>query len=431
MQRQNAVDHGVQNGLDQHRAIACLLLHPIFFGDIAKHQHRAYDLAITGADRGAAVCDIVFAAIACNQHGVVGQALHRAVQQGFQHRVDYQCTAGFVDDAQNGFDLLATGQLHAPTGELLGQRVEAGDAGLVIGGDDTVTNRTQGHRQLFLADLQGTVGVLQLLVEQLLHVQQMPGLQMQQMALALQALAVDQVGQAKCGQQPQQAGRHHQAKHGAQLGLVVGLVLCQNLLLDLYEGLHACAYGVHQALALATADDAQNFGILVGPSQLDDVAQLGQFGIHQGRHGLQLLGGVFGLHQLLQLLQLRGQALAHGQIGLQKRFVAGDQKATLTGLRVFECGQKVVARGDHRQGMSLGNCRAANLAVGPEAECGTQGQQRGGKQQRCPHFFGEFHGRGGAWVVRENALPHRAAVGAGRTFAASPIITHPSLRPAQ
>ena len=86
MEGDDAVHHGIEDRLDQRGAVAQGLLRRVFRGDIAEHQHGADHLAVAVADRRAAVGDVALAAVARNQHGVVGQALYRAVRQGFHHR---------------------------------------------------------------------------------------------------------------------------------------------------------------------------------------------------------------------------------------------------------------------------------------------------------------------------------------------------------
>ncbi len=82
MEGDDAVHYRIENRLDQRGTVAQSLLRCIFPGDIAKHQHRADHLRVAVANRRATVGDIAFAAIARNQHGVVGQALDRAMRQG-------------------------------------------------------------------------------------------------------------------------------------------------------------------------------------------------------------------------------------------------------------------------------------------------------------------------------------------------------------
>ena len=92
----DAVHHGIENRLDQRGAVAQCLLRSIFLGDIAEHQHGAHHLAVAVADRRAAVGDGALAAVAGDQDGVVGQALDRAMGQGFHYR-DGGGLRGFPD----------------------------------------------------------------------------------------------------------------------------------------------------------------------------------------------------------------------------------------------------------------------------------------------------------------------------------------------
>ena len=86
MEGDNAVHHGIEDGLDQGGTVAQGLLRCIFAGDIAEHQHGADHLTVAVANRRATVGDIALAAIAGDQYGVVGQALDRAMRQGLHDR---------------------------------------------------------------------------------------------------------------------------------------------------------------------------------------------------------------------------------------------------------------------------------------------------------------------------------------------------------
>ena len=225
MQGENAVGNGVQNSLHQHAAVARGLLLRIFLGHVAEHQHRANHLLVARPDRGTAVGNVVLTAIPRQQHGMVGQRLHRTMQQGGHHRYDHRLAAAFVDDMQDVFNRLTTCRLLVPARKPFCQRVEAGDAGLGIGGNHAITNRVQGHGQLLLADLQSLVAVLQLLVQALLLLQQIAGFLQHLLIQTLQALAVNQVGKTQRRQQAQRAGSHDHAQQGAQAGLVLGFAL--------------------------------------------------------------------------------------------------------------------------------------------------------------------------------------------------------------
>ena len=110
MEGDDAVHHGIEDGLDQGGTVAQGLLRRIFAGDIAEHQHGADHLTVPVANRRATVGNIALAAIAGNQYGVVGQALYRALRQGFHDRDRGRLTGFFVDDVKN-FVHRATGRL--------------------------------------------------------------------------------------------------------------------------------------------------------------------------------------------------------------------------------------------------------------------------------------------------------------------------------
>ncbi len=86
MQGDDAIGHGIENGLDQGSTVAQGLLCCIFAGNITEHQDRPDHLIVAVTNRCATVGNITLAAVAGNEYGVVGQALYRALRQGFQDR---------------------------------------------------------------------------------------------------------------------------------------------------------------------------------------------------------------------------------------------------------------------------------------------------------------------------------------------------------
>ena len=155
MEGDDAVHHGIEYRLDQRGTVAQGLLRGIFLGDIAEHQHGADHLPVAVANRRATVGDGALAAIACNQHGVVGQALYRAMRQGFHDR-DRGGLAGFlVDDVENLVHRAADGFRLRPAGELFGNGIQERHPRLGIGGDHGIADGVEGDGELFLAVLQG------------------------------------------------------------------------------------------------------------------------------------------------------------------------------------------------------------------------------------------------------------------------------------
>ena len=160
MEGDDAVHHGVEDGLDEFGTIAQGLLHGIFLGDIAKHQHRPDHLAVAVADRRATVGNITLAAIAANDYRVVGQPLNRAMRQGIHDRDGGGHPGGLVDNLKHLAHLPADGLRLGPAGEVFRHRVEHRHARAGIRGQHRIADRTEGHGELFLALAQGAVGLL-------------------------------------------------------------------------------------------------------------------------------------------------------------------------------------------------------------------------------------------------------------------------------
>ena len=150
----DAVHHGIQNGLDQGSTVACCLLHGIFCGHVAKYQHSTDHFTIMAPDGGATVGNVVFVAIAGQQYGVIGKALHRAMQQSIHDRNGHGLTSVLVDDLKNVADLAANGLCTGPTGQLLGQWIKTGHTGIGIGRDHRIADRIERDSQLLFTGLQ-------------------------------------------------------------------------------------------------------------------------------------------------------------------------------------------------------------------------------------------------------------------------------------
>ena len=173
MEGDDAVHHGIEYRLDQRGTVAQGLLRCIFLGDIAEHQHGTDHLTVAVANRCATVGDSALAAIACNQYGVVGQALYRAMRQGFHYRDSGGLTGFLVDDVKNLVHRATDGFRLRPTGELFGKGIQERHARFGIGGYHCIADGVERNGELFLADLQGDVGLLQLFIRLLLNLEQM------------------------------------------------------------------------------------------------------------------------------------------------------------------------------------------------------------------------------------------------------------------
>ncbi len=171
-QGDDAIHHGVQNRLGQRGTVPQGLLRRIVAGDIAEHQHGADHLTVAIPDRCATVGDVALAAIECDQHGVIRQALHRATRQGFQHRNGGGLPGLLVDDVKDLAHPPARGLRLRPTGELFGKRVEERHARFGVGRDHGITDGVERDLELLLADLQSDVGLLQAPVHLLLNLEQ-------------------------------------------------------------------------------------------------------------------------------------------------------------------------------------------------------------------------------------------------------------------
>ena len=109
---------------------------------------------------------------------MVSQAVYRALRQGFLYRDNGGLTGFLVDDVKNLVHRATGGLRLRPTGELFGQGIQARHTPFGIGGYHCIADGVERHGELFLADLQGDVGLLQLFIRRLLNLEQMPGFEM-------------------------------------------------------------------------------------------------------------------------------------------------------------------------------------------------------------------------------------------------------------
>ncbi len=160
MNRNDAIHHSIENRLDLRGIVTQGLLRCVLFGNITKHQHGTDHLRVAIANRPVTVRNQALAAVARNQQRMVRQDLDRATGQGCQHWNHNRLSGFLIDDTKDLLHRMTTGLRLFPTGELFGNRIEQRHIAPGIGGDHCIANRVERHGQLFLADLQGAVGLL-------------------------------------------------------------------------------------------------------------------------------------------------------------------------------------------------------------------------------------------------------------------------------
>ncbi len=399
----DAVAHGVENGLHPCGAVAQSLLRVVLLGDVAKHQHCANHQATGVADGRAAVGNIKFTAITGDQHRVVGHALHGAVGQHAGNRNRGARPGRLGQDVEHLVNGAPLGLRAGPAGQPLGHRVEQGDAGGGIGGNHCIANGVEGDGELLLTGLQRAVGLLQMRVGGGLGFQQVPRLQVDQILEPLLRGAVAGVGEIQGKQDRQHAHTHDAGEQPAQAGVKLRVVLRLDVGLDLDEAAHLAADALHQALALIAVDQRQRGHHVAAAPQGDGLLHLLHLDAHQGRQGLHVLFGArVGCHAP-QGLHMQLHAIAHVEIGLQIAFVTGQRVAPLGRLGLGQRRQQPVPRRDDGAGVPAQVGCLLDLAIGPDGE----GHSRGQERQHCGEpgkgFLGGFQGMWAfAW---SNCLP--------------------------
>ena len=197
-----AIHHRIENGLHQCRTVAQVLLHRVFVGDIAKHQHRTHHLAVGITNRGATVGNVKFARIAGNQHRVISQALNGAMCQNICHRDFGQRPGVFVDNVKYFIDRLPKRLRLGPAGQRFSDRVKQGHARSSVSGNHGIANRVERDPELLLSLLQALVDLRQQPVAGFPGLQQMQRIKMNLVFDMLPRFLIDQIskhhGKQRC-----------------------------------------------------------------------------------------------------------------------------------------------------------------------------------------------------------------------------------------
>ena len=134
------------------------------FGDVTVYQHSAGHPAVMGENRRAAICNNALPAVTRDQYSVVGQAVYSTMLQGFLYRIFRRLPGFLVDDMKNLFHRAADGFRFLPAGKLFGNGIQERHAPLGISGHDCIPDGVERNRELFLADMQDCIGLLELFI---------------------------------------------------------------------------------------------------------------------------------------------------------------------------------------------------------------------------------------------------------------------------
>ena len=155
IENQNAVVGGLEES-----AVADLGNFEEVFGaaalaDVVKDHDDAENVALFIADRGGAVVDRPFGAVAREQDRVVGKTDDGSLANGLGYGAFDQRSGLFVDDIEDLYEGASLGLGGMPRGERLGHGVHEGDAGLGVGGDHGVADAGEGHAEPLLLSCEG------------------------------------------------------------------------------------------------------------------------------------------------------------------------------------------------------------------------------------------------------------------------------------
>jgi hypothetical protein len=135
-----AVALGFQEPLAIEFGGATLALGDPALGHVAEDEHRTDDPPLPVADRRSAVVDGMLAAIAADQHGVVGESNHHAFVQNATHGVFDLLAAGFVEDAKHFFAIAALGVGCAPPSQMFRDWIHEDDLAMHVGRDHGIAD---------------------------------------------------------------------------------------------------------------------------------------------------------------------------------------------------------------------------------------------------------------------------------------------------
>ena len=114
------------------------------FGDIAKDEDDAHDLASVIVDGGGTVVDGSLAAIPGDEEGMVAESDGKPSLDDDPDRLFDRLSGRLVDDVKDLLDLLSGRLGERPAGERLGDGIEVVDAAVGVGGDDAIADGSEG-----------------------------------------------------------------------------------------------------------------------------------------------------------------------------------------------------------------------------------------------------------------------------------------------
>ena len=120
-------------------------------GDVPKDEHGPARGAARIADGCAAVRDRPFAAVTRDERGVIGEPDDHALGQHAADRVGCLRAGVLVDDVEHLLDRAANRFLLRPPGQPLGDGVDSGDPGALVGGQHRVADAVERGGEALLA----------------------------------------------------------------------------------------------------------------------------------------------------------------------------------------------------------------------------------------------------------------------------------------
>ena len=120
-------------------------------GHVAEDQDDAGNASAIVNDRCGGIVDGDHSAAPCNQGGVVGEPDHRTRPEDVRRGIFDRRPGFLVDDPEHVRKRLTEGFRQRPAHESFGSRVQVGDPGAGVCGDDRVADARQGDRVAPLA----------------------------------------------------------------------------------------------------------------------------------------------------------------------------------------------------------------------------------------------------------------------------------------
>ena len=141
----------IRCGIHAEPGLAQILLGLIPLGNITEHQNDTDNLSRRVTDRRCAIGDPIFRTVTGEQYRVIGKTHHLRIGNNHLHRVSHCFTRLGIDDMKHFRQRMPRRVGKGPASQTFRRQVHPRYLPVGIGGDNSITNRMQGNREIFFA----------------------------------------------------------------------------------------------------------------------------------------------------------------------------------------------------------------------------------------------------------------------------------------